>query len=77
MGIFRKNVSPNQFEIPSAVPVLYRCENLPISSSSNRNNMPKIWHYNAVYLLRYRHLGFIKLIDTSVHTLSRHTTRNS
>ena len=35
---------------------LCRYKNLPISSSSNKNDMTKVLHYNTVYFLGYTHL---------------------
>ena len=43
-----------------------RYENLPISSSSHENNMPKVSHYNTVNFLRYTHPRYMKCLFTNI-----------
>ena len=44
-------------------------QNLAVSSSSNKNNMPKISHYNTVYLLRYTH-PYLWCLFTNIQKIS-------
>ena len=43
-----------------------RFENLPLSSSSQKNNLLKISHQNTFYVLRYRHVRYVKSLITNI-----------
>ena len=43
-----------------------RFENLPISSSSDENNMPRISHYNTFYFLKCGHTRYVKCFFTII-----------
>ena len=43
-----------------------RSENLQISLSSHKNNMPKVSHYSRIYFLRYEHPRYMKCWFTNI-----------
>ena len=45
---------------------LYRTENLQMSLSSHKNNMPKVSHYSSIYYLSYTHPRYMKSLFTNI-----------
>ena len=43
-----------------------KIENLPISSSLHKNDMPNVLHYNTVYFLRYTQPRYMKCLFTNI-----------
>ena len=43
-----------------------RFENLSIRSYSHENNLPKIWHLEIFYFLRYAHVRYVKCLFTNI-----------
>ena len=58
--------SKNLFRISNMSKTICRFENLPISSSSDENNMPKMSHYNTFYFLKCGHMRYVKCFFTII-----------
>ena len=62
-------LTERDFKIDISVPLkVHWCiyENISISSSSNKNNMPKVLDYSTAYFLRYTHPRYMKCLFENI-----------